>query len=203
MDAADIADELPIQEHPKVIVAKEVIFQRAFVIRRQVEVDGEIHAEEPVVVVAVIALREVRRKARPVVAVRFGKALEAARRAVLAPQRIRPPGRAIHRPEVVREDVRVGLAGIRRGVEEILQAAERVALPVGVLQGCRAQGVGIAHPVEGQRAVGIGLLAGGVAVVEQPRRYDPLVVADGAVAVQTLGEAEGCAAVVGVFARIV
>ena len=130
MDAADVADELPIQEHPKVIIAEEVILQRAFVIRRQVEADGEIHAEEPVVGLAVIAPREVRSKVTPTVFVLFHKTLEAARITVLPPQRIRPPGRLIHGPEVVGENARMGLAGIRRRIEEILQTAQRVALPV-------------------------------------------------------------------------
>ena len=130
MDAADVADELPIQEHPKVIIAEEVILQRAFVIRRQVEADGEIHAEEPVVGPAVIAPREFRSKVTPTVIVVFRKPLEAARAAVFPPQSICSACGLVHGPEVIGKDMRMGCAAGRRRIEEILQTAQRVALPV-------------------------------------------------------------------------
>ena len=89
-----------------------------------------------------------------------------------APQRIRPPGRVVHRPEVVREDVRVGLAGIRRGVEEILQAAEGVALAVGVFQRCGAERIGIAHPLKGQGTASVCLFPCGISFIEEFRNLN-------------------------------
>ena len=55
VDAADVAHQLVIQEHPHIIVAEEVVFQRPHIVRRQGELHGVLHPEEAVVVVAVIA----------------------------------------------------------------------------------------------------------------------------------------------------
>ena len=55
VDAADVAHQLVVQEHPHIIVAEEVVFQRTHIVRRQGELHGVLHPEEAVVVVAVIA----------------------------------------------------------------------------------------------------------------------------------------------------
>ena len=58
VNAADVADELVIQEHPHVVVAEEVILQRADIILRQREFHSVLHTEEGVVRNAVIAVWE-------------------------------------------------------------------------------------------------------------------------------------------------
>ena len=50
MHAADVQDLLAVQEHPHVVIAEEAVVQRADVVRLEVELQLEAHAEIGVVV---------------------------------------------------------------------------------------------------------------------------------------------------------
>ena len=89
----------------------------------------------------------------------------------------------------------MGDFGSRRGIKEILQAAEGVALPVGIIQRGRAERIRIAHPVKSKGAARIRLLAIGIAVVKELGGHNPFVVPDGSVIIQAAGQAERSAAV--------
>ena len=109
VDAADVAHQLVIQEHPHIIVAEEVVFQGPHVVRRQGELHGVLHPEEAVVVVAVIAAGEASSRLLP--DVRFARVLPlrigivtVKNRRILAKQRVGSIGCSVQGPEVVGEN---------------------------------------------------------------------------------------------------
>ena len=58
MHAADVAHEPAVEEDPHIVVAEEVIFQRADIVLCQREFHGVLHAEEGIVRLTVVAGRE-------------------------------------------------------------------------------------------------------------------------------------------------
>ena len=95
VNTSDIADQPSIQEHPHIIVAEEIVFQRAYVILSQLEVDAVLHAEEVVVRQAVIAGRI---QLSAVISLILSAILIISSKTVF-------PWPAIHRPEIVGPDV--------------------------------------------------------------------------------------------------
>ena len=201
--AADVADQPTVQKYPQIVVAEEGVFQRADVILRQLEIDREVHAEEPVVRPAVISGRERAAAGAPAGggAAAVGIALIIALAAVCAPQAVRPAGGRIQRPEVVGKNAALpalpavctipDAAAVRRRMEEVLQAVDGMAAAVGVFQRGRPKSIGVTHPVKAQRAARKGTFALCFALVEQVRGDDPVVIAQGAVGVQPLHQPEG------------
>ena len=191
MDAADVADERIVQKDPHIVVTEERVFQRPDIVRRQREFDGILHAEEGVVRLPVVADRKRCGFICPVrsidVVITF-ETLIIDRITVTAEERVFLFFRRVQRPEVVCVNMRVRRTGAGRRIEELVQ-------PVDEAKPCdagRGERMGIAHLLERQTAAGIGVLAVGVAVVEELRRNDPVVINDLAV-LQSLYQTEGTA----------
>ena len=193
VNAADIADEPVVKEHPHIVVAEEVVLQRALIVFREREAYGILHTEEAVVVSSVVAVRQGRAFFRPCSAyvVCAGKALIIHGIRIRAEHRVGLACRRIKGPEIICKYVRVGRVRIGRRIVELLKSAYR-ADSVYI---CRRKRVGIADLVEGKAAALIGVLAGCRAVVEQLRCNDPVVIHYLAVG-KALGKAEGTAVVV-------
>ena len=85
VNTADITDQLAIKEYPQIIVAEEVVFQRARIVRRKAKRDSKIHTEEPVMRLTIVADREIRCQVCPFVTIALHKSLESARIAVGTP----------------------------------------------------------------------------------------------------------------------
>ena len=192
VNAADIANELVVKEHPHIVVAEEVVLQRALIVCGEREAYGILHAEEAVVVSSVVAVRQGLAFFRPFSAyvVCAGKALIIHGIRIRAEHRVGLVCRRIKGPEIICKYVRVGLVRLGRRIVELLKSAYR-ADSVYI---CRRKRVGIADLVEGKAAALIGVLAGCRAVVEQLRCNDPVVVYYIAVG-KALGKAEGTAVV--------
>ena len=96
MHAADVADQLAVQEDPHIIVAEEEVFQGTGVILGQCKLQSELHAEEAVVVFVVVTGRE-----------HCGLVVNCKTLIPLALAKIRvlPVCGLIHGPEVVGENV--------------------------------------------------------------------------------------------------
>ena len=176
MDAADVADERIVQKDPHIVVTEERVFQRPDIVRRQREFDGILHAEEGVVRLPVVADRKRCGFIGPASAdaVSTCIALIIDRITVTAEERVFLFFRRVQRPEVVCVNMRVRRTGAGRRIEELVQ-------PVDGAKPCdagRGERMGIAHLLERQTAAGIGVLAVGVAVVEELRRNDIVVVND-------------------------
>ena len=155
MHAADVADQLAVQEDPHIIVAEEEVFQGTGVILGQFKLQSELHAEEAVVVCAIVTGREHRVPAD-------GGTIVSAKLRVLVLH-------LIHGPEVIGENVVVCRSTIRRIVKPV-QVSDARLRPL-VIQCGRRQRIDIALPFEGQAAAFIGVLALGRTIIEEVRMF--------------------------------
>ena len=186
VDAAEVAHQLIVQEHPHIIVAEEIVFQGPHVVRRQGELHGVLHAKEAVVPLAVITAGEgaILRGRVPGLSLNVVESREGDALAILAEVRVRIL-RCVQGPEVVGKNVRIGRSGTGRRVEEVLQPVNGAA----AIHRGGGQRIGIAHPGKAQTAARIGVLPGSVTVIEQLRGHDPGVIDDLPV-LKPLGNAE-------------
>ena len=147
VNAADVADELVVQEHPHVVVTEEVILQRADIILRQLELHSVLHTEEGVVRNAVIAVGKSSAFGGcgsiccDAVCTLYAGIVFLIICTIRAKVRVTPVCGRIERPEVICKNAGVGRGIGRRRVEEIFQLADgtkAVCL-------CGGKCVGIAH----------------------------------------------------------
>ena len=170
MDATDIADELAVEEDPHIVVAEEVVLQRANIVLGQLELDLVLHTEHVVVIKAVVAGRE---------------ELDTVRTGILATVPI-VTGQTIftliiiHGPEVIGPDVSVGRIPAHR-IVELLKTIKEGAL---VVIGNRAERIRVTLAIEPERPAVVGGLTSCVSIIEQIRRVNIPSVLDVAITIE-------------------
>ena len=185
MHAADITDEAAIQKDPHIVVAKEVILQRADIILGQLKLERILHAEQVVVIHPVVARGIILVAIVSVIPLlRFGITI----RIMVAIRSGQPicTGVFIHRPEVIGPDMRIGCSVCYR-IIEVLKTFNFCR----VLTGYGTQRICIAHALEVERPAVINRLSLRCSVIKQVGCVDIVGVYDMPIGIEAGYQPEG------------